>query len=116
MPTTITSSSAIEKNTAIIQCVFTDEDGSAVAPKTLTWTLTDASGTVINSREDVAVGAPADTTYIVLSGDDLQIVNNKGNNEDRILTVEGTYDSAYGNDLPVRDSVLFTVQNLVAVT
>jgi len=112
MPTTITATEAVEESTCVIKCVFTDEDGNAVIPATLTWTLTDISGNIINSRENVSVAVPASTTYITLTGDDLALT--AGRDQDRILLVEGTYDSAYGTGLNIKDSARFTVKNLVA--
>lgn len=111
MPTVLTTN-AIEQSTYIITASFTDEDGSDVTPKTLTWTLTDEAGNVINSRQDVAL-TPNTSVEIVLSGDDL-VVSTYGTK--RIVTVEGTYDSDAGTDLPLRDQVRFTIDNLVAVS
>uniref|UniRef100_A0A6M3J3J1 Uncharacterized protein n=1 Tax=viral metagenome TaxID=1070528 RepID=A0A6M3J3J1_9ZZZZ len=114
MPVQITTDKAVEQSTFVIQCDFTDEDGNAVAPVTLTWTLTDSDGTVINSRTAVAVSSPTSTEYIVLSGDDLALTGTA--QEARYLLLEGTYDSTYGTGLPIRESVEFAIENLVAVT
>lgn len=115
MPTTITSTKAIEQSTFVITCSFTDEDGDAVAPDTLSWSLTDEDGTIINSREDVAVTSPSASEDIVLSGDDLALVS--GHEEDeRYLVLEGTYTSDAGTGLPIRDQVKFYVSNLKKVT
>lgn len=111
MPTTLTTH-AVEESTFIITASFTDEDGNAVTPSTLKWTLTDDAGNVINSREDVSI-APASSVDIVLSGDDLALSGYGP--AFRILTIEGTYSSDAGSDLPLKDSVKFVVDNLVAV-
>jgi len=107
------SDSAIEESTFIVIVTFTDEDGVATVPKTLTWTLTDVNGTVINDKEDEVVSVPAAVSNIVLSGDDLAISGVRS--VSRIFTVEGTYDSSLGEDLPFVESIRFTIKNLRVV-
>ena len=104
----------VEKGTLKVTAVFTDEDENSVAPKTLTWTLTDSSGTVINEREDVAVSSPSATQVIMLTGDDLQIPT--GGNTARHFYLEGTYDSDNGFDLNIRALAIFTIEDFVVVT
>jgi len=105
---------AIEKSTYIVTVAFTDEDGDDLIPTTITWTLTDVSGTVVNSREDVSVAIPAASINIVLSGDDLAIISGVTNK--RILTVEAIYTSDYGIGLPLKARAEFTIEALVAVS
>ena len=112
MPTTLTDT-AIEESTFVLTLSFTDEDDAAVTPKTGTWTLTDEAGNVINSRLDVEISALASSVDIVLSGDDLAIGTYGGQ---RVLLFEGTYDSDAGTDLPLKDQVRFTIDNLVGVS
>jgi len=114
--TTELTTHAKEKSTYIITASFTDEDDAAVAPKTLTWTLTDDQGDVINGREDVEVSSPSSSEDIVLSGDDLALQSGETSRGVRILTVEGTYDSDAGSDLPLNDEIRFIVDGLVAVS
>ena len=47
----ILAEKADEESTYIVKCEFS-ELGTAFAPTTLTYTLTDTSGNVINSQED----------------------------------------------------------------
>ena len=110
MPVKLTTK-AVDKSTYVVNCAFKDEDGSAVVPNTLKWTLTDDSGTVINSREDVEVGVPAASYDIVLSGDDLKYSDGRH----RILTIEATYDSDAGDGLPLKESAKFMVDDLIVV-
>lgn len=109
---------AIEESTGKITIAFTDEDDNAVIPSTITWTLTDESGTIINEREDIAVAVPASTINIGLSGDDLAFQSGEsGDSVFRIFTIEWTYTSVdLGSDLPGKDSLKFPLVNLVAVT
>ena len=104
---------ATEQSTYIITVAFTDEDGASVVPKTVVWTLTDTSGTVINSRTQVSA-TPGASVDIVLSGDDLAITGETG--KERNVVVEATYDSSRGNDLPLTDGVRFTISPLPYVS
>jgi len=115
MPTTLTTHAA-EQGTFVITVAFLDEDGAAEDVKTATWTLTDKDGTVINSRTNVTITDPTSSEDIVLSGDDLAFQTGESNTAIRILTVEATYDSDAGSDLPLKESVEFIIDNLIKVT
>ena len=119
MPTTISATKAIEGSTFIVTAAFTDEDGSAVAPDTLAWSLVDRNGTVINDRENVSVGGspslPSSSEDIVLFGDDLALADGY-DEEERYLVLEGTYTSDAGTGLPLKDHLKFYVVNLKKVT
>ena len=115
MPT-IVSTPAQEGGTykTIITCK--DDDGNAVTPKTLTWTLTDYAGNVINERSNVSE-TPAASVPIVLSGDDLQVLSSEtADTVKRLLTVSITYDSDAGSDLPQNQAMVFPLENLTAIT
>ena len=113
MPTTITTN-AIERSTYAITAAFTDETGAAVVPNSgLTWTLTDATGAVVNSREDVAIASAASVT-VVLTNLDLAISTTYRDNR-RLLTFEGTYNSSLGSNLAIRDQAEFQITDLGAV-
>jgi hypothetical protein len=92
-----------------------------------TWTLTKLDGTVINSRQDVSVTPSGSTLTIVLSDADLQIFADDPiqvvslptvgpvqlRQGKRVLLVEFTYDSAAGNNLPVKHQTFFTVEEVI---
>lgn len=99
---------AKENGTYVVTASFTDETGSAVTPTTLTWTLTDEHGNVINSRQDVSVATPGASNTIVLSGLDLDVKGDE--DEARIMTFEGTYSSTNGTGLPLADWVKFVIE------
>ena len=106
---------ATEKSTYIVTITFTDEDGAAVTPDTIKWTLTDLYNTVINSLEDVAIAVPAASNDVLLKGDDLEILGS-GDDGARVFTVEATYTSlAFGANLPLKGSARFSVDDLIAV-
>lgn len=118
MPTVISIDDqyAIEESTACITVTFTDENGDEAIPSSITWTFTDEDGNIINSRNQVAIGAPAATNNIVLSGDDLAIqAGETGDSMLRIFTVEAVYSSDLGADLPLKDSLKFPLVDLVAI-
>lgn len=103
---------AVERSTYVITLSFTDEDGEDEIPTSITWTLTDADGAVINELEDEVVGTPAAEVEIVLSGADLQV---GAASVTRVFTVEAVYDSDLGAGLPLTGSATFTVEALAAV-
>lgn len=105
---------AKEQGTYIIVLEFTDTNDNPYYPKTLKWSLTDIEGNAINSRDEVEVQNPLDTTTISLSGSDLAIGTN---GHQRLLAVQATYDSStYGNDLPLNCDILFTIEDIVAIS
>lgn len=115
MPTYLTTT-AEEESTYIVTAAFTDEDGNDAVPDTITWTLTDIAGNVINSRAAVSYNSPASSVDIVLSGDDLALQAGETGNVVRVLTIEATYDSDAGSDLPLKDTATFLIKNIEAVT
>lgn len=111
MTRVILTTKATEESTYPITITFRDENSVAVAPNTAQWTLTDMAGTVINSRQDVAIVTPTSSETILLSGLDLAIADNT--KALRLLTVEYTYDSSLGTDLPAKTEVQFEICPLV---
>jgi predicted NAD/FAD-dependent oxidoreductase len=93
---------------------FKDEEGSAVVPTSIKWSLTDASGTEINGRTDVDVAVPAATIYIVLSNADLAITTT-ATSVTRLLAVEAVYSSTFGSNLTFKEQIKFIVDGIVAV-
>lgn len=107
---------AEEESTYGITLSFKDNNRSSVTPKTLVWTLMTEDGTVINGRYRVSVGSLDSSVTIVLSGDDLQLVDKKNMFETRVVTIEATYDSVtYGDDLPFKKQFLFKVRNIILI-
>lgn len=102
-----------EQGTAVVDLSFQDEGGNAVIPVSVTWTLTDAAGTVVNSRSQVAL-TPASTVSVVLKGDDLTL-GGAYLGTVRKLLVEATYNSTLGSGLPLKEEITFVVEDFVAV-
>ena len=48
----------------------------------------------------------------MLRGDDLALQTGEGDGAVRVVTIEATYDSLSGLDLPLRDSAYFHIQSL----
>jgi len=101
-----------EQGTAKVTVTFTDETGASVSPSAVTWTLTDRSGNVVNSRQDVSV-TPGASVSFALSGNDLAIT---GNDAQRVLLIEATYNSSLGTGLPLKAQAFFTIAELVGVS
>ena len=118
MPTFLDDSNdrVIEGSTALFSITFTDEEDVVIQDAditALTWTLSDVDGVVINEKEDEAIVSPTNPQEILLQGDDLAITGTE--NVQRVLTIEGTYNSTNGSNLPIKDQVRFWVDNLAAV-
>lgn len=107
---------AIENSSYLIELTVYDELNQEVAPKTGAWSLTDSDGTIINERDAVAISPLAATMQVLLKGDDLALsVGFTGRSETRHLLFEGTYDSVYGNDNPLKDELIFPVVNVAKI-
>ncbi len=87
---------AVEKSNVGVEWTFTADDGSEPDITSLSWTLTNLDGDVINGREDEAVDEPAAENTIVLSGDDLALEDQDNDYEIRIMTIYATYDPKTG--------------------
>lgn len=117
--TTTLTDPAPEEGTYGVQCDFTDEDGTAITPTSIVWSLTtrpsgrDSRPTVINSRDGVAVAVPDSSIDITLSGDDLAFQDGETHTKaERVLTVEYVFDSDLGTDLPGKAQCIFSVENI----
>jgi len=95
---TLLTVTATEDSTYVVNVSFTDEDGNAVVPNDVAWSLKDKSGSIINDRSDVSE-TPASSIDIVLSGDDLEPAGVE--RAFLVLTVTADYDSALGSGLPL---------------
>jgi hypothetical protein len=109
---------ANEEGTLVVTCEFEDETGSSVTPSSITWSLLNSDGDIINSRQDVAVATPAASVDIVLHGDDLAMSAVEQNNGSaaRYLTLKATYNSSSGTGLSLRDGCTFDICNLIGIT
>ena len=113
---TLTSFMAQEGSTFIIKSRFYElhSDGFTEVPiipnDGLKWSLLNEAGEIINNRENVDIES-ASTVPVVLSGLDLSLAGDYS--AKRRLVLFGTYDSIYGENLPVRIETRFQIENLV---
>jgi len=115
MARTKLTTSPWEEGTLKITLSYTDDDGNAVTPNEVFWTLTDKDGTVINEREDVEIETPGTSDDIVIFGDDLALQTGETGSVKRLIYVYGTYDSDAGSDLPLKGECEFFINDLVTV-
>ena len=102
---------ALEEGTYYITIATKDKDGTAQSPAVLNWTLSDMTGTTINSRSEVNIANPSSSEEVTLSGDDLAFQTGEIALEVmRVFTVKGTLS---GN--PLRGRVYFYIDNLEAI-
>lgn len=106
------SEKAVERSTYIVAAAFNEKVDDVKTPfipnPGLFWSLRDKNGQVVNERVGQAI-ASAQVVYIVLKAEDLELV---GGPEKRYVTLEGTYNSVYGNNLPFLGEVSFQIKNL----
>lgn len=105
---------AREEGTFVISLTFTDEDDNGVVCDSLNWTLSDMDGNVLNGRSAVSITPSATTESIVLSGTDLTMIS--GQTHMRMITLQWTYSSTYGTNLPQNDQATFIIDDLLHVT
>mgnify|MGYP001460010188 CR=1 FL=1 len=87
-------SDAVDRTLKKINAEFFDEDGNSTVPITLTWSLLDGLGNIVNSRSAVVI-TPSASVDVCLGGDDIIYTDNIALNKRRIL-FEGTYNSTCG--------------------
>ena len=106
---------AVEKSTFVIEASFTDADGTPVAPSAASWTLSDSAGAIVNARHQISFSPLGESVKAVLSGADLALA---GDSDDcqRLITIEATYSSTLGSNLPLKEEALFRIQKLVGVS
>lgn len=100
--------SSEENGSYVVTAAFTDEDGDAVIPNAITYSLLLNNGQIINSRDEVSV-TPASSVEILVYGDDLQYIG------DVTMLIEWTYDSSLGNNIPGKDEITWENKNLIGV-
>lgn len=117
-----------EKGTAVFEIYYTDEDGTNVVPTGCAWQLMRSDGTIIGEDPDDRTFAKStftcDDTFVnnagvsvtgkilVISGDDLAVFGGTDNCE-RVLSVQGTYSSDAGSNLPVNGECEFEIDRLL---
>ena len=106
---------ANERSTFAVDLRFYDESGLAVVPNTLNWSLTDAVGNIVNGHDNDIVAVPSLSNQLLFSGDDLAFQKGESKLVKRIITVEMTYDSALGTDLPLNDEIIFFIDDLMLI-
>jgi hypothetical protein len=110
----------LEKSNYRLDWVLEDENGDAITPTALTWTLTDLSGNVINSRSAVVVTPLASSFSVFLTNADLALATAPEKPwlpyfEQRLVTIQATYLDG-GVTGYIKDSAKFSVCNEAAVS
>ena len=101
-----------EESVLPLALVFKDEDGVVMSPTSVKWSLSEADGTIVNSRTDVTLSGPP--YNLVLSGADTALQGTDDNLERR-LTIRAVYTSTYGSGLKLNREIQFWIQPLVNV-
>lgn len=113
-----------ERGTRGVEVTFYDSDDNEVVPNSANWSLTTApsyrdQGVVVNNRDSVNISGLSSTITIILSGADLQILNDETEYKyvRRALLVEYNYDDPnLGNNVSDKLQYIFRLENLYNVT
>lgn len=106
---------AEEKSSIVIEATFKDSTGATFTPTSIAYTLTDATGSTTFATGTVT--PPAATVEIMLQGAELALSSGfDGDAEERRLLVEALYNSGSYSNVPLKDSCIFKIKNLSAVT
>jgi hypothetical protein len=111
------SQEAMESGFYPVTVTFKDESSNAIAPDadSISWTLTDNGGSVINSRLN-ATEASATAITIELQDNDLAIQGDEMSPiVRRRLCIKWTYASTYGAAKPGRAELIFQLRNLTRI-
>lgn len=111
------SKKAREKGTYPVKITVTDSYKRLVSVGnilTAAWWLTDFNGTVINGKSNTTLDI-TNPLVVVMYGDDLQITDKTKGENQRVLTLRGTYTSEFGTGLPFTYSVAFEIVNELVI-
>ena len=111
--------SAKEEETYVVEYAPLNQLKIPVTPVTLTWSLFNLSGSVINSRSDISISPTKLVNHIVMSGNDLalDVANTR---VQRVLLIKATYnteidDKPY-NGLPIYIEARFWIEPVMGVS
>jgi len=104
------SKSAMRESSFFIKVELKDSAGSSVTPTSLSWTLVNEIGAVVNSK-NAQVLTPASAMYILLEGDDLAIQDEDNESEIRYILLTGVYDDIRKSGAVFKDTIMFSIIN-----
>jgi len=107
------TTSANERSTLVVTPTFVDSDGVEITPTSLTWSLLDSSGNVINSRSDVVVASLSGDIDIYLFGPDLIILPGEiSTHTERHLVLKATWLENGSIEYPIVQEFIFFVKRI----
>ena len=84
--------------------------GVSVVPTSITYSVSDNDGTIMNGLSNTSVVTPATAVTVTLSGTDLSVIDTY--NVDRVLTIKAIYG---GSSTPQNGEITFAIERLVNV-
>ena len=93
----------------VARCSFFDEEGNAVAPTSLSWTLLGPDLAVVNGRTSETVSSPAAVEDIVLTPADVAYADGAL----RYLILNWEYNSSLGTGLAGREEAEINIDDIV---
>jgi len=108
---------AYDRSSYFVTLEFHDETGAPVTPTSITWSLTDGAGTIVNSRDQVAISPPAQTVTVALSGADLayKSTGTRLENTRKIVCQAMYLNSITNGNMPINKQAGFAIIDVAAV-
>jgi hypothetical protein len=114
----VLNTKAKERSTYGLSLTFKDSSEEIIDPINIIscrWSLRDKhSGDIINGRNKVSLNVDENPKDLYLWGKDLALF--ASTNTSRIVTVEATYNSDEGDNLPLIEEVEFPIENFKYIT
>lgn len=108
-----------EESTFPLEAALLDYQGVFIPEgdiTSITWTLSDVDGNIINSRKDVVIAAITNPVTAVLFGDDLVVLAGDSDNQyKRRFTMKYVFDSEFGTGQPQNEEAEFQIDPFVNV-
>lgn len=102
---------ARDGNTYVVVVKPQDEDGTAVTPNSMSYTLTNEYGRIVNSKDHVVI-TPSTEASVVLSAADVKYAEGTR----RRVILEGKYNSTLGSSMDLVDWTEFGIEDVPHVT
>ena len=108
----ITIADAVNDGTAVVAtATFTDEAGEPVTPDSITWSLFDPDGAIVNELEDEGIVTPAASVDVLIEGAN----NLYSDGYKRTIVFQAVVDLVAGNNQASNESATYQILDIHGV-
>jgi len=104
---------AAQGGALVFTITFMDQNGVKVTPTTITWSLSDEKGSIINGRQNISVTPATNPVVIKLNGPDTQFVAGGSDTGKRVLSIYAQYTDATLGTMNLPQEFPFDIEHLV---